>query len=109
MMAKNFTEMTFAEFANVMRPSGAINRVTLRMLMTQGVTVYGTDAQVVSQAITLFENGELIVAELEPESEEEHGHGSGGCGGQGHGKEHGSGGCGGHGNGSGGCCGGKGR
>ena len=88
---------------------GAINRVTLRMLMTQGVMVYGTDAQVASQAITLFENGELIVAELEPESEEEHGHGSGGCGGQGHGKEHGSGGCGGHGNGSGGCCGGKGR
>lgn len=86
---------------------GAINRVTLRMLMTQGVTVYGTDAQVVSQAITLFENGELIAAELGPESEEKHGHG-GCCGGHDHGKKH-SGSCGGHGDGSGGCCGGKGH
>ena len=99
---------------------GAINRVTLRMLMTQGVTVYGTDAQTVSQAISLFENGELIAAELEPEEEHgqggccgghDHGerHGHGGCGGHGHDKEHGSGGCGGKGDGSGGCCGGKGH
>ena len=103
---------------------GAINRVTLRMLMTQGVTVYGTDAQVVSQAIAQFENGELIAAELDAEAEGEQqpggccdghghehgeGHGHGGCGGHGHGKGHGGGGCGGQGNGSGGCCGGKGH
>ena len=104
---------------------GAISRVTLRMLMTQGVTVYGTDAQVVSQAISDFEKGELIAAELDEEPAEEHGqggccggkghgegHGHGGCGGHGHGKEHG-GGCGGHGHGDGhgggGCCGGKGH
>ena len=98
---------------------GAINRVTLRMLMTQGVTVYGTDAQVVSQAIAQFENGELIAAELEAEGEQQgaccgghghqhgEGHGHGGCGGHGHAKGHG--GCGGHGDGSGGCCGGKGH
>lgn len=93
---------------------GSINSVTLRMLMTQGVKVYGTEALVVAQAIAQFENGELIAAVMGPEPD--HGHGGGGCCG-GHGHDHGDahaggcgnsgksgGGCGGHGHESVGCC-----
>ena len=46
-MAKNFAEMTFTDFANVMRPSGAVNRVTLP----------GTDTDLISYSA--YMNGPL--------------------------------------------------
>lgn len=103
---------------------GSINRATLRTLMEQGVTVYGTAAQTVAQAIAQYENGELEAAAPQGGGCGGHSNGSGGCcsGGHGHaersaGEHHcnGGGGCGGHGNESGhdhghesgGCCGGR--
>jgi predicted Fe-Mo cluster-binding NifX family protein len=111
---------------------GSINRVTLRMLMTQGIKVYGTEARVVAQAISQFENGDLVAAVMGQGGQhgQAHGHQGGCCSGQGHG--HGQegaagcgdaqgthqcggegGGCGGHGgehdHQSGGCCGGRGQ
>lgn len=57
---------------------GSINRITLRTLIEQGVKVYGTDAQTVTEAIAQYENGELEAAGVAA--------GSGGCSsGQGHG------------------------
>ena len=102
---------------------GSINRVTLRTLIEQGISVYGTEAQTVAQAIAQYENGELEAAVVgagagnaaaggcgcshdHGEAGGEHGcHGEGGgCGGHGEG-----GGCGGHegghGHPAGGCCG----
>jgi predicted Fe-Mo cluster-binding NifX family protein len=113
---------------------GSISRVVLRTLAMQGVKVYGTAAQTVVQAITQFENGELVAAETDAGS----GCGGGGCGGGGcggggcqsehghegdheHAHDHdhaghgcGGGGCGGHAHkshehGHGGCCGGHGE
>lgn len=96
---------------------GSINRVTLRTLIEQGISVYGTEAQTVAQAIAQYENGELEAAVVAPGA----GHGGGcGCGGghgehschtegggcSGHGEHHCHGegsGCGGHEDG--GCCG----
>jgi len=37
-MAKNFAAMTFVEFANEMRPSGAVNRVTLPGMETDSIS-----------------------------------------------------------------------
>ena len=102
---------------------GSINRATLRTLFEQGVTVYGTAAPTVAQAIAQYENGELEAAAPQVGGCGGHGHGSGGCCSGGHvqaegsaGEHHcngGGGGCGGHGKGSGhghgqengGCCG----
>ncbi len=99
---------------------GSINRATLRTLFEQGVTVYGTTALTVVQAITQYENGELEAAapqgggcgghehggccsggheHAKGGDGEHHCSGGGGCGG--HGQEHGQG----HGHESGGCCG----
>ena len=76
---------------------GSINRATLRALMEQGISVYGTSAGVVAEAIAQFERGELVAAEFP--SGGCGGHEHGGCGGgcHGHGESHadGSGGCGG--------------
>ena len=90
---------------------GSINRVTLRTLIEQGISVYGTEAQTVAQAIAQYENGELEAAVIAPGA----GHGGGcGCsGGQGEHSCHSeSGGCDGHGehhcHGEGGGCGGHG-
>lgn len=107
---------------------GSINRVTLRTLIEQGISVYGTEAQTVAQAIAQYENGELEAAVVgagagsaaaggcgcshdHGEAGGEHGcHGEGGgCGGHGEHHCHGEGGgCGGHEGGDGhqgGCCG----
>lgn len=65
----------------------SINRMTLRNLLDQGIQVYGTDAEVVEEAIAQFERGELEAVGVAQ-----------GCGGHGH--QHG------HGHGRGGCCGG---
>lgn len=90
---------------------GSINRVTLRTLIEQGVKVYGTDAQTVTEAIRQYENGELEAAGVAAA-------GGGGCSsGQGHGgccsgdtashSQQGAGGCHGSGGGCGGGSGGK--
>ena len=89
---------------------GSINRVTLRTLIEQGISVYGTEAQTVAQAIAQYENGELEAAVVAPGA----GHGAGGCGCSGGHGEHSchteGGGCSGHGehhcHGEGGGCGG---
>jgi len=65
----------------------SINRITLRSLLDQGIQVYGCNAEVVEEAITQFERGELEAVGVAQ-----------GCGGHGH--QHG------HGHGRGGCCGG---
>lgn len=99
---------------------GSIDRNTLRTLFEQGVSIYGTEAQTVVQAIAQYENGELEAAapqgggcgghggccsngeaQAEKSTGEHHCNGGGGCGGQGkesgrhHGHE-GSGCCGSH-------------
>lgn len=107
---------------------GSINRVTLRTLIEQGISVYGTEAQTVAQAIAQYENGELEAAVVGAGAGNgaaggcgcSHGHGEGGehgchgegggCGGNGEHHCHGEGGgCGGHegghGHQAGGCCG----
>jgi predicted Fe-Mo cluster-binding NifX family protein len=80
---------------------GSINRVTLRTLIEQGISVYGTEAQTVAQAIAQYENGELEAAVVAPGA----GAGGGcGCSG-GHGEAGGGQGC----HGEGGGCGGHGH
>ena len=80
---------------------GSINRVTLRTLIAQGISVYGTEAQTVAQAIAQYENGELEAAVVAPGA----GHGAGGCGcSHDHGEAGGEHGC----HGEGGGCGGNG-
>ena len=80
---------------------GSINRVTLRTLIEQGISVYGTEAQTVAQAIAQYENGELEAAVVGAGAENaaaggcgcSHDHGEGGgCGGNGEHHCHGEGG-----------------
>lgn len=71
---------------------GSINRMTLRNLLDQGIQVYGSDAEVVADAIAQFERGELEavgIAQGCGGHSHEHGHGGGGCcGGHDHEEEH---------------------
>lgn len=59
---------------------GSINRHALRSLIDQGIAVYGTEAQTVTEAIRQFEAGELEAVQIAGRSG--HHHGQGGC--QGH-------------------------
>ena len=94
---------------------GSINRMTLRNLLDQGIQIFGTDAEVVSEAIAQFERGELEAVGVAQGCGDhghghEHGHGRGGCcGGHDHGEDHEC--CGGHGHDDPDheCCGGKGH
>lgn len=66
----------------------SINRMTLRNLLDQGIQVYGTDAEVIEEAIAQFERGELEVVGV-AQGCGGHGHGRGGCcGGHEHEEEH---------------------
>lgn len=90
---------------------GSINRMTLQTLTDQGIKVYGTEAQIVAQAIAQYEEAEQDVSDEKAggcggccsggqhhDSSEHSCQGKGGgCGGHDHARDHEKGGCGSHG------------